>query len=509
MKNNFFYIFSLRNIASSLLIANLLISCGKQKIIEPKEKILVKIGDKSISVDEFIRRAEYTVRPPYCRGNYNLDKKIVLNSLIAEKLMAMEAGDSNPYVMSKNIQAYLRGRREQTMRQWLYEEEALKKAVIDTAQARKTFKVAGRKYKISYFNIPDSALAYQINAEMRYQGKSFKDVYMEKTGLDTLPHREVEWSVNEHDLVLDSLFSAPLYKNQVVGPIKIDKNQYMMMTVDGWIDRPAITETQVQERWRTITDEFSQRAADRLFDQFIHKVMQGKTIEFQPQVFFKVANLLGPIYFKTEAEKNEIMKKSFGEHNQDMEEYEHLQTEIEILYQESLFKVDGKVWTVKDFADELAVHPLVFRNKKMKKNEFGQQLQFAIMDMIRDKYLAEVAYKRGYDKINVIQRNVTMWQDNLSYQYYKEKYLRSVVPDTVKEMSYMPLIENYLNAQVDSLQKKYSNIIKVDVDAFNEIKLTRIDMSAIQENVPFPIVVPSFSLVTTDNRLDYGSRMSR
>src|SRR4030067_1323119 len=104
-------IFPMRNIVLTLLIAPVLLSCGKQKVIEPKEKILVTIGDKSISVDQFIRRAEYTVRPPYCRGNHNLDKKIVINSLIAEKLMAMEAGDTNSFVMSKNIQAYLRGRR--------------------------------------------------------------------------------------------------------------------------------------------------------------------------------------------------------------------------------------------------------------------------------------------------------------------------------------------------------------------------------------------------------------
>jgi hypothetical protein len=48
-------------------------ACGKEKGIEPKENIPAKIGDKTISVNEFIRRAEYTIRPPYCRGNHNLD----------------------------------------------------------------------------------------------------------------------------------------------------------------------------------------------------------------------------------------------------------------------------------------------------------------------------------------------------------------------------------------------------------------------------------------------------
>jgi len=489
-----------------IILIFILVSCSKKEKIEPKEKILVKIGNKSISVNEFIRRAEYTVRPPYCCGSYNLDKKIVINSLIAEKMMAIEAGDTNQFIMNDKIQAYLRGRKEQAMRQWLYEKEAYEKVVLDTAQIVKTVKVAGRKYKIAYFNFPDSGLVHQIRQEMDGQEKTFEDVYFEVTGLDSIPQREVEWSVHEHDLILDSLFSEPLAKNQIIGPIKVAENEYMMMKVNSWIDRVAITEAQVQERWRNVSEEFSQRQAVKLYDNYIRKVMKGKKIEFIPDAFYKVTNLLGIVYIKTDAEKQEMLKKSFWEQDEDVEKFQDLQTQIEVLYQEPLFKVDNQVWTVKNFVDELVAHPLVFRDKRMKKNEFGQQLQFAIMDMIRDKCLVREAYKRGYDKINVIQRNVNMWKDNLSYQYYKSKLLKDVLPDSVSEMKYIPLIENYLNPQVDSLQKKYSDIIEVDVEAFNEIQLTRIDMSVTQQNVPFAKIVPSFPLVTTENRLDYGRK---
>ena len=490
-----------------IILLFILVSCSRKEQVEPKEKILVKIGDKSISVNEFIRRAEYTVRPPYCRGSHNLDKKIVINSLIAEKMMAIEAGDTNQFIMNDKIQAYLRGRKEQAMRQWLYEKEAHEKVVLDTAQIVKTVKVAGRKYKIAYFNFPESGLVYQMRQEMDDQEKTFEDVYFEVTGLDSIPQREVEWSVHEHNLILDSLFSEPLVKNQVIGPIKVAENEYIMMKVNGWIDKVAITETQVQERWRNVSEEFSQRQAVKLYDNYIRKVMKGKKIEFVPDAFYKIVDLLSPVYIKTDAEKQEMLKKSFWEQEEDIEKFQDLQTQMEMLYQEPLFKVDNQVWTVKDFVDELGAHPLVFRKKRMKKNEFGQQLQFAIMDMIRDKYLAREAYKRGYDKINVIQRNVNMWQDNLNYQYYKSNYLQGVKPDSVSEMKYIPLIENYLNLLIDSLQKKYSDVIELDVEEYDKIKLTRIDMSVTQQNVPFPKIVPSFPLVTTDNRLDYGRKM--
>ena len=499
---------TLRYLSLGIILILLLVSCAEKQPPQPEEKILVRIGDTTISVDEFIRRAEYTVRPPYCRGNHNLDKKIVINSLIAEKLMAIEASDTNSFINSNRIQTYLRGRKEQVMRQWLYEKEALEKVELDTVQLKKTLTVAGRKYKVAYFNLPDSLLMEQVYKKVKIENQSFEDVYYELTGLDSLPQREVEWAGHEHNLVLDSLYSGPLVKHQVIGPLNVGENQYMMMKVVGWLDRPAITQQLAQERWRNITDEYSQREAVKLYDNYIRTVMKGKSIEFFPEAFYKVTDILGPIYIKTDAEKEEMLKKSYWEQDDDLEKYQDMQTQIEALYQESLVKFDGQVWTVKDFVDELIAHPLVFRNTRFKKNEFGQELQFAIMDMIRDKYLAKEAYKRGYDKINVIQRNVTMWKDNLNYQYYKNDYLKKVLPDSLTEMNYMELIDDYLNAHVDSLQRKYSNLIQIDIDAFEDIKLTRIDMSVTQQNVPFVKVVPSFPQVTTDNALDYGKKMN-
>lgn len=493
-----------------IMLIFVLASCGKKEIPQPEERILVKIGDKSISVDEFIRRAEYTVRPPYCRGNFNLDKKIVINSLVAEKLMAIEAGDSNSFITNDNIQAYLRGRKEQVMRQWLYEKEGQEKVVLDTTRLKKTFTVAGRKYKIAYFNVSDSSLVYQLSHKIKDEHKTFEDVYFEASGLDSLPQREVEWSTHEHDLIIDSLFSKTLLKKQVIGPVKIAENDYLMMKVNGWIDRPAITESQVRERWRNVSDEYREREAVKIYDNYIRKIMKGKKIEFVPDTFYKIANLLGPVYIKTDEEKQRMLKKSYWDQDkkdEDIEKFQDLQMQMEVLYQETFFRVDGQVWTVKDFVDELNVHPLVFRDKKMNKNEFGQQLQFAIIDMIRDKYLTKEAYKRGYDKINVIQRNVNMWKDNMNYQYYKSNFLKTIVTDSATDMNYLWVIERYLNAHVDSLQKKYSDIIEFDIDEYEKIKLTRIDMSVKQENVPFPIIVPSFPLVTTDNVLEYGKKM--
>ena len=46
------------------------------------------------------------------------------------------------------------------------------------------------------------------------------------------------------------------------------------------------------------------------------------------------------------------------------------------------------------------------------------------------------------------------------------------------------------------------------MDAFEKIKLTKTDMMVIQRGVPFPIMVPSFPILTSDNKLNYGRNIS-
>ena len=66
------------------------------------------------------------------------------------------------------------------------------------------------------------------------------------------------------------------------------------------------------------------------------------------------------------------------------------------------------------------------------------------------------------------------------------------------------LIKNILTPKSNLLFKKYSDQIVVDVDMFNDIKLSRIDMVVINVNQPYQLLVPLFPKLTTKNDLNYG-----
>ena len=63
-----------------------------------------------------------------------------------------------------------------------------------------------------------------------------------------------------------------------------------------------------------------------------------------------------------------------------------------------------------------------------------------------------------------------------------------------------------LSSKIDSLQKHYSGIIKIDTDKFEQIKLTSIDMNVIYTNQAYPLIEPSFPILTDDHVLDYGQK---
>jgi hypothetical protein len=235
--------------------------------------------------------------------------------------------------------------------------------------------------------------------------------------------------------------------------------------------------------------------------------MDGKRLDFDLETFNKLVSIVGPIYIRSPQEKKELFLNTTLKKGKENPELKRLEDGFNGILDNSLLSFEGRVWTVRDFKEEIQRHPLVFRKNLPEDAKFAEHFRIAIVDMIRDKYLTEEAYKRGYENVNGVKRYTQMWKDALLAQYQKERYLIKTVPNLSDSLNTVIMLEKYLNPYINQLQEKYSDNIEVDVKQFNDIKLTRIDMIVMQSNVPFPIMVPSFPQITTDSRLDYGKRM--
>jgi hypothetical protein len=482
-------------------------SCADVKDEDPEEVILAKIGDATISLAEFTRRSEMTIRPPYASGDNNLHKKIVLNSLIAEKMLAMEAGENNNLAQSKQFQLYIQGRQEQAMREWLLHKEGFEKVELSESEIQKVYEVAGRTYEVQYYTIPDDNLAATVADRLTKEQGYFETLQSQLWPDEKIAIRDVEWKKPENPLIHEALFTEKPAKNSVVGPLKIAENNHIVMKVTAWTDHRLLSETTQKDRWDEVKQKLTQEKAFQIYDGFVLGIMDGKRLDFDRETLNKLIKIVGPIYVRTPEERKDLFLNATLNKDSEIPEIERLQDGFNGILDNSLLSFEGQVWTVRQFKEEIQKHPLVFRKNLPEGTKFAEHFRMAIVDMIRDKYLTEEAYKRGYDNVNVVKRYTNTWKDAILAQYQKEQYLIETVPDLTDSLKTAIMLERYMNPYIDQLQEKYGSSIEVDIEQFNNIKLTRIDMLVMQTNVPFQIMVPSFPQVTTDPWLDYGKKM--
>jgi len=483
------------------------LSCGHQPAEIPDSQILAKIGDRIITKDEFLRRAEYTIRPNYCRGDNYIHRKIVLNSLIAEKLLAMEAGTDNKLAENERFRKYIQGRKEQAMRQMFYHDRAYKKVKLDSNIVKNYFQSAGRTYEVQYLRLPNKESALTAYSLYTDKGVPFSEIAGEVLPDSQIPSRKIDFNSDINDEMFEMFFSHPLQKDQMLNPVRIDDGSYLIMKIKGWEDERALGEGAVRRRLKDVTEKLHTVQANRLYAQQVADIMKGKSVVFTEDTFREIVKIVGPRYLKSMQDKKNAFNRQFWGQANEVVLDSSIDYSGDRLVDKPFFNLDGQIWTVADFAELVESHPLVFRKRQISKSEFPEQFKLAVVDLIRDHFITAEAYKAGYDQNIYVKNHARMWSDAMMSDYWRDQYLqnRGFRGDFQKE--YLSAIKNYLNPLVDSLQTKYSNEISINTDLFETIELTHIDLFALQAGVPYPIVSPGFPILTTDSKLNYGSKM--
>ena len=492
-------------IASFGVALLLFVSCESESI--PAGEILAKVGDRVITKEDFMRRSEYTIRPNYCADDNYIHRKIILNSLISEKLLALEHPNS-PIKADSDFRAYMDGRKEQTMRQWLYKKQAFDKVEIDTTELKLANRLANRTYQILFVSLPDSNAANAWHTATA-DGYDFETLAKSLTGSDTIPAKSLTWFDREDQNIRDALFKNQHQKGDVIGPFALEDEKYIVIKLKSWVDRPAVTEAAKMQQWEDVHTRLVEVAADGIYKRYVGSIMADKQMNLNREVFKSYSIRTAELYLRSPEEKKQMLNRAVW--NAEEQVFTESLNDLPggVPGDAVLFDVNGDVWTVDRFEAYLKKHPLVFRNKKMSHKEFPQQMKFAMADMVRDYYLAQKAYELGYDKVpNVVQAS-QMWEDHYVSRQSRNDYLRLVMDDMTDstKLSEIKILETYMDPYIDSLQSKYSDVIRIDTDMFEDIELSNIPMMVSNRNVPFPLSVPAFPRLTTDNKLNYGRKI--
>ena len=478
-----------------LFILFLVLSCSK-KPSAPEEVILARVGEKLITIQDFIRRSEYTIRPDYCRQDNYIHKKVVLNSLIAEKLTSLEFERQNSEFQFKDSEKYFRGRREQAMRQVLYFDEYFSKINISPDKVQNNLKMASRKVNLQFLNLPDKSIARKVQ-ELDKQGVPFDSIHTVIWG-GKAPKKEIGWFDREQEYIHKAVFATNVKKGDLLGPFITDENTYVLLKINGWTESVPVTSSDQNLLWKDIEEKLTEDKAKKEYLSWVQELMSNKKINFNSEIFYKYSEHAADYFFKMDSAKKQMFNQVLWD-DPEIDNNSFSYKENKLSQDEIIFDYAGSSWSIKKLNQQLQSHPYVFRKRKMNRNEFPEQLRYAIADLMRDMEITKATYNKGYNNRWNVKAYEEMWKD-----VYKSKTYLSSLREKNKEIENQEAWLNLMNPKIDSLQESYSDKIQINMDAFEKIKLTHTDMMVIQRGVPYPIVVPSFPIITSDNKLNYG-----
>jgi hypothetical protein len=457
---------------------------------QPADKVLARVGNKEIRVQEFMRRSELTIRPDQFK-----DKNTALNNLICEKILAMEAGRNAALLKDPSFQGMLKGIKEQRMRDKLYEAVAVDKAKIDTSDMKSAFRASMREYEVEFCTIRTKALAEKIRAVLdsvpELSGELFKEV--EET-LGTRPVHTVTYKDPDDEVIHEALFTSLVDTGAVVGPLRMSSGEYIIMKVLHGVDRPLISGFDQEVRWNEVKEKLRQAKANKMWTAFQANTMKGKKIEFNREAFTVLADLALQRYLQN-SEKDSS--------NNRLTEIPVSDNEVNLSV--PFFTLDNRVWSVDDFRRELLSHPLVYRTKDLNKDNFKEEFKLAIVDMMRDHYVTQEAYKRSLDRSDDITREMEMWKDSFLATDQEKGIVSSAVRQGVIQENDQLGKRNYWKSYLHGLQQKYGRSVRINHDEFSKIRLANIDLVAVRPGVPYPVPVPQFPTFVASGNLDYAA----
>ena len=170
--------------------------------------------------------------------------------------------------------------------------------------------------------------------------------------------------------------------------------------------------------------------------------------------------------------------------------------------------IDQRAWTVGDLRKELMSHPLVFRTKNLNRGNFAAQLELAMVDMMRDRFLTQEAYAKSLDDSPEIGRTMDMWKDAYLAIRQQRRVMAAARERGIVIEHDQPGMLRYWESYLAELQRKYGASVRINREALEKISVTNVDFVALRPGVPYPIAVPGFPILILSDNLEYARQRS-
>jgi len=400
-------------IPNIILIMLTLASCNNQ---EQRAKTVATVGESlhgKIDEKDFLYSYELTPSPT---GNLKglAAKKAHLEMLLDKKLLVLE-GLARGLDTDEKVQIPLKWYEEKAVRQQLYREVVKNKVTISERELQEAFRKSNTAVQVRHLPARTEEQAMQLRDKLLKGATffdlaqtTFKDSVLAKNGGDL-----GYFSFGDMDEAIENA-AFSLKVGEISKPIK-SKWAYHILQVEQKKSNAILTESEFARKKSRLSRIIRQRKEIKLADQYIKDFMNPKHVRvYGPSITFLVekckpllneTNSLPPDAPKLRDSEIGIIGDSIGDH-----------------LHEVIVEFDGGMWTIGDFLEKLkTIHPDARPTMTSKTN-----LKDVVARMVRDEFLAQEGYKKGFQNTKYVKDEVRRWKEELVFNR-----MRSMLLDTV------------------------------------------------------------------------------
>jgi len=425
---------------------------SQQILPQEDTKTLAKVGNKTITVEEFKHRFELAPQINRKQSDINNAKEELLYTLISEKLFAQKAEELNLDTLEVIETNYI-PLKKLYVRDALYKKEIKNKVQLDNFKFIQGLKRASYKLFINYIYSLDEKKIHFVHKQLQ-----------NTSNFDSLAGllKNIEFVDSPYEIIFgkmsteaeDAIYSLEL--TEYTKPIKAPEGWYIFRLISS---EPIFYKSE-NEKISKVKKIVKSRIEDSIYNDFWQNFFKGKKVTTDGNLFWYLAeNLqnqiqkLKAINKINEEEKISLTNKDFIELRSNLES-DSLKREF--------FKVEGKSFTLNDFLTEFMFEGFFTYSTKLK--TIASQLNSRVKRQIENELLTNYGFKKGYENLPEVKKTTTIWKENYLATLYKKQIIKN---SSVTEQD----IRQYITKNsLECLKETQVKIIEILTDSLEVIE---------------------------------------
>jgi len=456
--------------------------------------VIARIGNDSITADEFYYGYEYG--PAFVKRNPE-SKKTYLKYLIDEKILAMD-GYARKLDTTSAFHSYYDEIEADLVTEELYKKEIMSQVKISQSEIDSLAKT--KKITVSLrwiFTLDKNSIAVQSN-QLKIYPQLFDSLFnLQLNDKITSDLRSIEttwFQLKKKNADLASLVEN-MNVNSVSNPIKKEDGFYIFR-LDKIETTPIISETDWYDLQSESKSFLIKQKSDQLSNSYVHEIL----IEEDPVIKRNVFNILKS-YFGL----YELDKKTYSDWELDKLQKSSLEksgnSQKNKISDLVLVTSKSKNYTLNDFITWYKLRSQYIKISKKDKKQFSNDIESYIWQMLRDRNLTRIAYKKNYQSNEWVKKQSSWWKDKIVYSIVRDELLSSVdmktgndkKPESSSETKANELMLRKLQqlnktAEIKIEEKIVEHIPVSDENELHAIEIYFVHKGGLIPRTPFPSI---------------------